>query len=517
MNEKVSDFEAHFKYMSDSFSYALKHLKSYRSALFFYLLSIGIVGGGIIGAIDDIGFLNGFFLMVSGVTGSGLTPVSMQDLSTGSFILLVMAMIAGMTPLIPCWSMLYRRYVYARIMRANKNKNTEDPVILEYELQDKAIRFMIIRVVGYALFWIVFGFVSLSLALRLQPREPELVERNIGTVANAAFVTVSAFANAGYTLSSGSCTYWKENPLAYFLLTIVMLVGNNLLPVSYHFYLQFELSVRRKYFHISDKDKEVIKFVLSNPRRIMVHLFAQSQTYFILYATILMNVVQFFLYLVSTLTRREALREYGSRATLTGMGYFQTISTRMTGVQIMDLRLMNQGMLVVYLIAMYLNGAPFMSALSNSKEDSYRPAVLADLDSDDEEGEEEEFEDDDEEEGFERGSELGSARGTAEEGLKSGGPSAGELEMAPRRYNSVPLTTTEDSLENVMVSVDQLKDSNEIEESKAKEANMISSSSNDNINSNGPVLDAKQQNNNGTGLHLLGRNGNKWTGPSTFG
>lgn len=44
-------------------------------------------------------------------------------------------------------------------------------------------------------------------------------------------------------------------------------------------------------------------------------------------------------------------------------GYFQTVSTRNAGLQILDLRLLNRGMLVVYVIFMYMSSAPLVRTM----------------------------------------------------------------------------------------------------------------------------------------------------------
>jgi hypothetical protein len=45
------------------------------------------------------------------------------------------------------------------------------------------------------------------------------------------------------------------------------------------------------------------------------------------------------------------------------MGYFQTIATRSAGLQIMDLKVDNQGMLVIYVVMMYLSSFPFLGTV----------------------------------------------------------------------------------------------------------------------------------------------------------
>ena len=99
-------------------------------------------------------------------------------------------------------------------------------------------------------------------------------------------------------------------------------------------------------------DTDTHRFILDNPRRISVNTLPLREVIFLFITTTALNVLQYVFYLASCLNRQEALDEYGGQTTLAGIGFFQTISTRNAGLQIMNLRTMNQGMLLVYGIAM---------------------------------------------------------------------------------------------------------------------------------------------------------------------
>ena len=75
---------------------------------------LSFIGAIIIFSIDGIPFLDALFISVSAVTCTGLSTVSMGDLSTGSFLVLFFEMLfSGVTVLlIP--PLAARYFIYAR-------------------------------------------------------------------------------------------------------------------------------------------------------------------------------------------------------------------------------------------------------------------------------------------------------------------------------------------------------------------------------------------------------------------
>lgn len=55
-------------------------------------------------------------------------------------------------------------------------------------------------------------------------------------------------------------------------------------------------------------------------------------------------------------------------AAIKGLGWFETVSTRAAGLQIMDFHYVNHGMLVVWAIMMYVSSAPLVSRMYVSEQ-----------------------------------------------------------------------------------------------------------------------------------------------------
>jgi Trk-type K+ transport system membrane component len=294
----------------------------------------------------------------------------MAQLSPASFGLLALLILLGGSLALPVAPIFYRRYIYRKI-KASYPKDISVkafPVLAEFDLQDRALAVMVRIIFTYIVGVMTAGFMILYGALHIFAEDPELVERGYSRVANAWFISISAFNNAGYTISSESIFHLQNNPLAYLTIAVLILAGNTMAPVCYRLLIMAELHLRDS-FKIQHDTAE-LQFILDNPRKVSVNTLPTREVIFLFITTTALNFVQYIFYLASCLDREQTRNEYGSQMHLAGIGFFQTISTRNAGLQIMDLRTMNQGMLLVYGMAMYLSGAPFVTALYASEDSS---------------------------------------------------------------------------------------------------------------------------------------------------
>eukprot|EP00605_Chrysophyceae_sp_TOSAG23-4_P002588 GSChrysophyteH1.ASY1.ANO1.2858.1 assembled CDS len=331
-----------------------------------YILFFSFIGGALISTTNSVSYLDGFFLAVSAITSTGLTTISPIDLNSETFSILFLLIFLGGSLVLPLGPMYYRRRKYAKLRAAVSESSLEQnhPIVEEFDLQDQALGVMIRTILIYITLWIFLGAAVLWAALHLQPHEPELEQRGYSRASSAIFLSASAFHNAGFSLSSDSVGYLTENPTAYLVLSLLIVAGNTMAPVFYRsiIYMEWRIRVHLKW------NAAVLRFIMDNPRRISVNTLPTREVIFLLITTTMLNIVQYIFYLCSVLGRQKIADLHSSNTVLAGVGFFQTISTRNAGLQMMDLRTMNQGMLLVYGIAMYLSGAPFLTALYSSED-----------------------------------------------------------------------------------------------------------------------------------------------------
>lgn len=85
-------------------------------------------------------------------------------------------------------------------------------------------------------------------------------------------------------------------------------------------------------------DKEALRYALKQPRVITYFLFDRRQTFILMLITLSINAIEYVFFL-SSMANKE---ELGDRTKVAGLGFFQTISTRNAGLQIMNLRIANE-------------------------------------------------------------------------------------------------------------------------------------------------------------------------------
>jgi len=324
----------------------------------------GLIGGGIIAGIDGIPFLDGFYLAVSALTCTGLASVPMSVLSTGSFVVIAILCLFGQSfmamNVYPCIG----RYFWASRRR---------PTLPG--LKQKTIELTVWVMVSYIFFWHVFGILGLIGAFRIRPHNAELSGRNFTREAQALHLTICAFANAGYTLTSDSIYDLRDNPLAYTIIALLISAGCTMTPPFLRAYLLGLRWCRVNLLKIEDVSE--YDELLVHGEEYSSYLFGSKGTKYLLFVTLSINAAQFLLFCFSELIRKDALDAYGSPAVLVGMGFFQAVSTRYAGFQIMDLRLVSSGMVVLYTVFMYLPPTP---GVDEYQDPSFK--VVEDRDSD---------------------------------------------------------------------------------------------------------------------------------------
>jgi len=325
------------------------------------LILSGLIGGAIIAGIDSLPYLDGFFLSVSALTCTGLGTVPMAKLSTGSFVVLALECFFGQSFMAMNVYPSIGRYIFSR--RRSRVMT----------IKERTIELNMWVMVSYNILWHAFGILTLIGALRLRLWNAELQARNFTREAQALFLTICAFANAGYTLTSDSIYDMTDNPLAYCIVALLIAAGCTMAPPFLRAYIYFLRWFKTKM--LKDANVEEYDELLAHGEEYSIYLFFDQATRHILTVNLAIAAFQFLMYLFSELIRKDALDAYGGVSILVGMGFFQAVSTRYAGFQIMDLRLVSNGMLVVYAICMYLPPTPGVDEIENP---SFRVVQLED-------------------------------------------------------------------------------------------------------------------------------------------
>jgi len=306
----------------------------YTLYFFGYIVS-GLLGGIVIAVTDGLSYLDGFFCATSAVTGSSLATVTMAQLTLPSFTIICILMFLGQplmaVGLYPCLArMLKTRLGGAVLLKKTKRV---------------AIEKMFWIKLSYIVLWHALLIPALIGALYLKPHSEELAARHYTREAEAFFMVISSFANAGYCLTSDGLAYLYDNPLAYLIIALSTVAGGVHAPPFLRAYIE---CLKWITINIFRSDPFVYKELLKNSEEYSCFLFNQKSSLYLFGINFFIHMVQFAFFCFSTLVRPDAVAYYGGVTSLAGIGFFQSISTRYAGLQIMTFNFVSNGMLVIY-------------------------------------------------------------------------------------------------------------------------------------------------------------------------
>lgn len=353
--------------------------------------------------INNLSIVDGLFLGVSAMTGTGLTTVPMSAISRPSFIILWILILIGSPTFMLLPTLIHKRRCFdvlnREIVRRQRNgslpplnrlTSNELNIITDFNLLADALYVLTIVILVYLISWLTLGIIFLTIAFSLKPIQPELLQRGFTSFDSAVFTTLAAFSNAGITITSDSLEGIADNPSAYLFISLLIIAGNTALPIFLRLFILFIIKLDTLWgrfiniFTLSTattahsevdsrrrKTRKVLEFIINNPRRLTTHLFSGEETRALSMILLLLIITQYSFFLTTTMNRSIALASQ-DRVTLAGIGFFQTLSTRSAGFSMMDLRQLNQGLIVIYCVMMYISSTPIIVENRKTKHESAR-------------------------------------------------------------------------------------------------------------------------------------------------
>eukprot|EP00741_Cyanophora_paradoxa_P014973 tig00020830_g14446.t1 len=228
----------------------------------------------------------------------------------------------------------------------------------------------------------------------------------------------TAFFNAGFTLMADNLIQFQTDRLVLLMVSLCIIAGNTAFPVILH----WAVSLCYKYSH----DKVPYYYLLTHPRHCTTHLFPRAQTNFLLLLLLATNVSQMVFFLA--LDYNRPVFETMSAAERFLAAFFQSVSTRTAGFNVVDLSLLSPAMWIVDLHMMYLSAYPFIISLrhSGAQRDILEAKELKEIEGSGSEGGEEE------EEGDGGGPGWSEEEGSAGAGVHEIDEADIDLELGPR-------------------------------------------------------------------------------------
>ncbi|KAJ5523777.1 hypothetical protein N7494_010427 [Penicillium frequentans] len=226
----------------------------------------------------------------------------------------------------------------------------------------KAVHFLSVIVSLYLIVFLGLGVIGMG--TWLQVNHPEIAGDNgLSPFWTGAFFAVSAFVNSGMALLDKNMTALQLN--AYPLLTMALLVlaGNTLFPC----FLRFIIWTMRALLPDQSNWRSwrmTLTFILDHPRRVYTNLFPARHTWYLLGTIIVLNAIDWAGFEILSIGNKEIQALPSEYRVLDGL--FQAVAVRSGGFYVVTISDLHQGLLVLYVLMMYVSAFPVLVTMRNT-------------------------------------------------------------------------------------------------------------------------------------------------------
>ncbi|KAK9474801.1 cation transport protein-domain-containing protein [Dipodascopsis tothii] len=217
----------------------------------------------------------------------------------------------------------------------------------------RALKLLAKIVVGYIVVFFVFGIICLIPWILNDGYYRSIVDKYAVRPAWwAVFMTGSSFFNVGYSLLPSSMTEFNRATFPLLLMSFLIAIGNTGFPCM----LRFIIWLAAKCFRAGSSTGESLSFLLDHPRRCFTLLFPSKPTWWLLFVLLVLNLVDLFLFLILDF-HSEYLSDISGGFRFVD-GLFQAFSTRVCGLNVVDLARVHPAVQVSYMVMMYISVLP---------------------------------------------------------------------------------------------------------------------------------------------------------------
>ncbi|KAL8658564.1 MAG: hypothetical protein Q9226_000898 [Calogaya cf. arnoldii] len=230
----------------------------------------------------------------------------------------------------------------------------------------RALEILIIVVPLYYFSWQILAAIGMGAWVANNGRE--LTEGNgLNPWWVGAFNAASGFSNSGMMLLDANMVAFQQS--RYMLLTVALLVlaGNTCYPIFLRLILWTLWSLLR-FVPATSKVIEyrvTLRFLLDHPRRCYTNLFQSRQTWWLVASLIGLNTIDWIAFEVLNIGN-EKITEGLSPGIRAIHGLFQAVAVRTGGFYVVSILNLRIGLLVLYVIMMYISVYPVVITMRSS-------------------------------------------------------------------------------------------------------------------------------------------------------
>ena len=343
------------------------HILPYKLFVLVYLVVVSCIGAGVLVGIESgrtpLAYFDAFFIAVNAMTCTGLTTVNLTALHWGSQVVVALLIQLGSSwvlaaiPMVAHYNALRRRFTPNVAVRNLKvppiDAITES--IDEWHIELKSTRLLLQLIFGSFALVHVIGFLALcgefavlaesergscSYADAVNQAEP----RPCNVAGNAAFLTISAFNNAGFSIEPSSLMAYVSRGGVLTVVALLALAGNLMSPlvirgaIAVVFYVSPVTSWRRIY----------AQHLLLSGRRLYSGLLSQQQTTFLVLTQLTLFLLQVIFHHASSPSDFHSDQQAA----------YMAVQTRHAGFQTVDLNTYEVNVIILFNVCMVLAPTP---------------------------------------------------------------------------------------------------------------------------------------------------------------
>ncbi|KAG5461034.1 MAG: cation transport protein-domain-containing protein [Olpidium bornovanus] len=293
-------------------------------------------------------------------------------MTTGSMLVAVVLTTVGSHTVMALVPILVRRHIYraskgrgvGRLRRREKDMSLQFEGRVANECEYEALGILQWTVVFYVVGVQLAGCIAMALYVAVRSDVWELIWESTpgghSPLVVTALQAVFAFHNSGLSVMEDSLIPIHRDRFLILVHALLITAGNVLFPI----FLRIAVWVGHHWWDRKGKRKTAFRYLLRNPRRCTTHLFPSVQTRALLQIWLVTNVVEFVAFLALDFNGPAVADQPPSDRLLDG--FFQAVSTRTAGFNVVEISLFSPAMHVLWVMLMYLSSYPFVLTMRHT-------------------------------------------------------------------------------------------------------------------------------------------------------
>lgn len=236
-------------------------------------------------------------------------------------------------------------------------------------LEYRALKLLAKILVGYMIIFQVVGSVGIMPWIMNHDYYGKIVEQwGVNRVWWSFFTINSSFNNVGFTLTPDSMVSFQRAVWPLLLFSFLVLFGNTGFPCL----LRFIIWIMKKTVPAGSSIEAPLGYLLDHPRRCFTLLFPASATWWLFAILVILNCSDLILFIILDLNDTDVMAIPVGYRVLSGL--FQAVSTRTSGLAVVNLAVLHPAIQVSYMVMMYISAFPV--AISVRRTNVYEESAL---------------------------------------------------------------------------------------------------------------------------------------------